>query len=220
MLEAIIAGCALGAVYALASGGLLMTYVSSGILNFAYAAIAFFVARFYYFLHSQHHWSTAPAALLSIFGAGPALGILLYVALFRFVRLSSPLIRIVVTIGLAVSIEPITLMLFGNLNIANPPGLASQPVKVYHLAGAPISLDQILVYACVVLVLGGVAAMLRWTDAGLLVRSVVDSTALASLSGIRPTGVAAGVWAVSTFSAMDLVCGSTASRRTKWRLPR
>ena len=52
MIEAIIAGCALGAVYALASGGLVITYVSSGILNFAYAAIAFFVARFYYFLNS------------------------------------------------------------------------------------------------------------------------------------------------------------------------
>jgi branched-chain amino acid transport system permease protein len=201
MIEAIIAGCALGAVYALASGGLVITYVSSGILNFAYAAIAFFVARFYYFLHVQHGWSVAPAAVLSILVAGPALGIVLWLALFRFIRLASPVIKIVVTIGLAVSIPPITLMLFGNIDISNPPGLAPQPVRVYRFLGAPISLDQILVYACVVLVLGSAAALLRWTNAGLLVRSVVDSDALASLSGVRPSRVAMGVWAVSTFSA-------------------
>ena len=201
MIEAIIAGCALGAVYALASGGLVITYVSSGILNFAYAAIAFFVARFYYFLNSQHHWPVAPAAALSILCAGPALGALLWLVLFRFIRLASPLVKIVVTIGLAVSIPPVTLMLFGNLDISNPPGLAPQPVRVYQFLGAPVSLDQILVYACVVLVLGGAAALLRWTNAGLLVRSVVDSDALASLSGVRPARVAVGVWAVSTFSA-------------------
>jgi branched-chain amino acid transport system permease protein len=201
MIEAIIAGCALGAVYALASGGLVITYVSSGILNFAYAAIAFFVARFYYFLNSQHHWPVAPAALLSILVAGPALGVLLWLVLFRFIRLASPLIKIVVTIGLAVSIPPITLMLFGNLDISNPPGLAPQPVRVYHFLGAPVSLDQILVYACVVVVLGGAAALLRWTHAGLLVRSVVDSDALASLSGVRPSRVAMSVWGMSTFSA-------------------
>jgi branched-chain amino acid transport system permease protein len=62
MIEAIIAGCALGAVYALASGGLVITYVSSGILNVAYPAIAFFVARFYYFLHLQPYWGIQPGA--------------------------------------------------------------------------------------------------------------------------------------------------------------
>ena len=122
MIEAIIAGCALGAVYALASGGLVVTYVSSGILNFAYAAIAFFVARFYYFLHMQHGWGIAPAAVVSVLCAGPALGVLLWYVLFRFIRLASPLIKIVVTIGLAVSIPPITLMLFGNLDIFEPAG--------------------------------------------------------------------------------------------------
>jgi len=201
MFEAIIAGCALGAVYALASGGLVITYVSSGILNFAYAAIAFFVARFYYFLHVQHQWSVAPAALVSVLCAGPALGILLWLVLFRFIRLASPLIKIVVTIGLAVAIPPVTLMLFGNLDISNPPGLAPQPVRVFQFLGTPISLDQILVYVCVVVVLGGAGALLRWTNAGLLIRSVVDSDALASLSGVRPSRVAMGVWAVSTFSA-------------------
>ena len=64
MIAAILAGCALGGVYALASSGLVITYVSSGILNFAYAALAYFVARFYYYLHVQHGWGLAVAAMV------------------------------------------------------------------------------------------------------------------------------------------------------------
>src|SRR6201997_2830404 len=101
MIAAILAGCALGGVYALASSGLVITYVSSGILNFAYAALAYFVARFYYFLHVQHGWGLAPAAIVSIVVTGPVLGVLLWAVLFRFLRLGSPLIKILVTGGLA-----------------------------------------------------------------------------------------------------------------------
>jgi branched-chain amino acid transport system permease protein len=36
-----------------ASAGLVITYTSSGILNFAFGALAFFIARFYYFLNTQ-----------------------------------------------------------------------------------------------------------------------------------------------------------------------
>jgi branched-chain amino acid transport system permease protein len=201
VIEAIVAGCALGAVYALVSGGLMITYRSSGVMNFAFAAIAYFVARFYYFLHVQHYWGIVPAAFVTLLGIGPAIGLLLWTTLFRFIRLASPLIKIVVTVGLAVAIPPIAILLFGNLDISNPPGLAPQPAHTYQFLGTPVSLDQIIIYAFAAVILGGGAAILRWTSAGLLVRSVVDSDALSSLSGIRPARVAGGVWVASTFVA-------------------
>ncbi len=59
MLQFVIAGLVLGGIYAIAAAGLVITYTSSGILNFAFGAIAFFIARFYYYLHTQrelgHH---------------------------------------------------------------------------------------------------------------------------------------------------------------------
>jgi branched-chain amino acid transport system permease protein len=201
MIQAILAGCALGGVYALASSGLVISYVSSGILNFAYAALAYFVARFYYFLHVQQRWGLAVAAIVSIVLAGPALGVLLWAVLFRFLRLASPVIKIVVTVGLSVCVVPINILLFGNQPIVSPPGLAPQPVPVFHVLGTDVTLDQVIVYACTVVVLAGGAAVLRWTDAGLLVRAVVDSEAMASLSGIRPAVVSVAVWSVSTFMA-------------------
>jgi branched-chain amino acid transport system permease protein len=201
MIAAILAGCALGGVYALASSGLVITYVSSGILNFAFAALAYFVARFYYYLHVQHGWGLAVSAIVSIVVTGPALGVLLWAVLFRFLRLASPVIKIVVTVGLSVCIGPIAILLFGNQPIVSPPGLAPQPVHVFHVLGTDVTLDQVIVYACAIVILAGGAAILRWTDAGLLVRAVVDSEAMASLSGVRPAAVAIGVWSVSTFMA-------------------
>ena len=199
MIQAVIAGLALGGVYALAASGIVITYVSSGILNFAYAALAFFVARFYYYLHVQQNWDSALAAVVSIVVVGPLLGVFLWAVLFRHLRLASPLIKIVVTVGLSVCVAPITILLFGNIPIVSPPGLAPQPVRVFHVLGTVVTLDQVIIYACTIIILAGGAAVLRWTQAGVIVRAVVDSDAMASLSGIRPGVVAVSVWAVSTF---------------------
>ena len=137
MLQFVIAGLVLGGIYAIASAGLVITYTSSGILNFAFGAIAYFIARFYYYLHTQENWSIVPAAVVSILIASPALGVLLYAVLFRHLRLSSPLIKVVATIGLLVAIPSLATLIFGNQAIQQAPGLAPEPVHVYQFLGRP-----------------------------------------------------------------------------------
>ena len=63
MLQFVIAGLVLGGIYAIASAGLVITYTSSGILNFAFGAMAFFIARLYYYLHTQQGWSIVAAGV-------------------------------------------------------------------------------------------------------------------------------------------------------------
>jgi branched-chain amino acid transport system permease protein len=201
MLQFVIAGLVLGGIYAIASAGLVITYTASGILNFAFGAIAFFIARFYYYLNTQHGWSILPSAVLSIGVAAPALGVLLYVVLFRHLRLSSPMIKVVATIGLLVAIPSLATLIFGNEAINAAPGLAPQPVAVYQFLGVPVTLDQVIVYICVAVTVVAGALILRYTDVGLKVRAMVDSPAMTDLSGTNPTAVSVGVWAVSTFFA-------------------
>src|ERR1700712_460615 len=98
MLQYVLAGVALGSIYAIAASALVVTYVSSGVLNFAFGSMAFVIARFYFWLNSQHHLSSIYAGLLSIMVLAPLLGVLLYAVLFRFVRGRSTLIKIVTTI--------------------------------------------------------------------------------------------------------------------------
>ncbi|MGH8995166.1 MAG: ABC transporter permease [Acidimicrobiales bacterium] len=196
-----IAGLVLGGIYAIASAGLVITYTSSGILNFSFGAIAYFIARFYYFLHTQEAWAILPAALVAIVIAGPALGVFLYAVLFRNLRLSSPLIKIVATIGLLVAIPSLATLIFGTQAIQQAPGLAPQPVAVYQFLGVPVTLDQIIVYGCVVFTVVAGALFLRYTEIGLKVRAMVDSPAMTNLSGTNPTAISVGVWAVSTLFA-------------------
>jgi branched-chain amino acid transport system permease protein len=201
MLQYVIAGLVLGGIYAIASAGLVITYTSSGILNFAFGAIAFFIARFYYYLHTQQNWSIVAAAIVSIVIAAPALGVLLYVVLFRHLRLSSPLIKVVATIGLLVAIPSLATLIFGNQAIQTAPGLAPEPVTVYQFFGVPVTLDQVIVYASVIVTVVAGALVLRYTEVGLKVRAMVDSPAMTDLSGTSPTAISIGVWAVSTFFA-------------------
>jgi branched-chain amino acid transport system permease protein len=201
VISFLIAGLVIGSIYALSATGVVMTYVSTGVLNLAFAALAFFIARFYYFLHVQHQWDLVPAAIVAIVVAAPLLGVFLYLVLFQFLRRSSTLIKLVATIGLSVALPPIAVMIFGNKTIIYAPGLAPTPVDVYHVGSVAITLDQVLAYACVAAVLTVGVVVLRFTEVGLRVRSMVDSEAMASLSGTSPVRVALGVWAFSIFLA-------------------
>jgi branched-chain amino acid transport system permease protein len=197
MFQYVIAGLVLGGIYAIAATGLVVTFLSAGILNLSFAAMAFTVARFYYYLNSQLNWGIAPSAILSIVVLGPALGIFFYFLLFRRLHQTSTLVKILVTLGLSVALPSLDTVIFGTQAIVTAPGLAPEPVHVYHWAGVPVTLDQVIVYCCVVVVVVLGVAVLRYTDVGLCVRAMVDSPAMTSISGTNPQRVSMWVWAVS-----------------------
>jgi len=197
----ILAGLVLGGIYAISAASIVVTYVSAGVLNFAFGAIAFFIARLYYYLVAQHGWPVYAAAIVAIAITGPLLGVALYFALFRFLAQAQAITKVVATIGLSVAIPAATELIFGNQAILTSPGLAPQPVRVFHVGGVAITLDQLITYCCVAAVLAIGTYVLRRTQVGLMVRATVDSKAMTSLSGTSPARIAVGVWAVGTFLA-------------------
>jgi branched-chain amino acid transport system permease protein len=197
MLQYVLAGLALGSIYAIASAGLVVTFVSAGVLNFAFGSMAYVVARFYYWLNSQHGLSTASAGLLSLLVFGPVMGVILYAVLFRFIRGRSTLVKLVATIGLSVALPPIVDMALGTQTITSAPGLAALSDKPFHLLGTTVTTDQVIIYGFLLFVLVAGTLVLRFTEVGLKVRAMVDSEAMTSLSGTHPGRVSLGVWAVS-----------------------
>lgn len=201
MIQFVIAGLVLGGIYAISAAGLVVTYLSAGVLNLSFGAIAYFVARLYYYLLVQQEWPIAWAALVALALCGPALGLLLYMTLFRYTRTATQLVKIVVTLGVSVVLPAAAELIFGVSTILHAPGLAPEPVHVYTVDGVPVTLNQIIVYATVLSILVVGFAVFRGTDIGLRVRAMVDSPALTSLQGTAPGSVAAGVWAASAFLA-------------------
>ena len=74
-------------------------------------------------------------------------------------------------------------------------------MAVYQVFGVAVTLDQVIVYACVLATVFFGVVVLRYTDVGLKVRAMVDSPAMTDLSGTNPTTISVGVWAVSTLFA-------------------
>ena len=197
MVQYVLAGLALGSIYAIASSGIVVTYASAGVLNFAFGSMAYFVARFYYWLNSQQGWSTTTSGLVSILVVAPLLGVILYAVLFRFIRGKSTLIKLVTTIGLSVALPAIADLTLGTQAISAAPGLALSSDPPFHVFGTPLTTNQVITYGFLLFIVVVGTVVMRYTDVGLRVRAVVDSEAMASLSGANPNRVAIGVWAVS-----------------------
>ena len=73
-LQYTLLGLILGGVYGIAASGLVLTYTTSGIFNFAHGAIAMLSAYMYWQFRVGWHWS-APLALFVVLGVfAPLLG--------------------------------------------------------------------------------------------------------------------------------------------------
>ena len=184
MLQYVIAGLVYGGIYAIAASGLVVTYQATGIFNFAFASLAYAIARFDHFLNTQHNWAIVPVALVAIVVTGPALGIALYFVLFKRLRLARPLIKVVATIGVSVAIPPAATLIFGNETILSAPGLApgaGAGLRCARRRRHPGTGHRVHAASSLIVVAG--VGVLRFTDVGLRVRAMVDSPAMTSLVG-------------------------------------
>lgn len=218
MLPYLVLGLAAGAVYALASLGVVLTYKTTGIFNFAYGGVAMFCAYAFWQLRDVWHltqWVAIPALVLVV---APAVGLVLE-ALFRPLAAASAEVQIVVTLGvLAFFINLVPLpALFG--------GAVHQLPTIFHPGGFEVAGTVVTWNAAgtllLTLLLGAVLwLLLRRTRFGTATRAVVDNRDLAGLVGISAGRVGQAAWVVSTlFAAIAGVLLSTQEGLVTYVLP-
>ena len=108
-LNLIISGSVTGAIYSIMASGLVLTYQTSGIFNFAHGAVAFTTAFVYYQLHTGQGIPIVPAAIISVLVFAPLLGLALDRILLRRLATAPVYARIVGTIGLLVALPNLAL---------------------------------------------------------------------------------------------------------------
>ena len=221
LLNLVISGAVSGAIYSVMASGLVLTYQSSGIFNFAHGAIAFVTAYLFFQLHAATAdgglgWPIVPSAIVAILVFAPLLGLLLDRILLRRLADAPVYARIVGTIGLLVAFPALVLWLVetvGNTVLElglptnapgfRPPGLGPVPSEVVWrpLSGVAINSDQLAVF----LAAGGAAlllwSVLRHTRIGLEMRAGVDGRVLAELRGVNAHKTSAVAWAMSMMLA-------------------
>jgi sulfate-transporting ATPase len=90
-------GLGLGALYALASQGLLVIYRGSGVLSFAHGAVGMVGAYVHWELKVKHGWPS-PLAWIAAVTACALIGVASHVLVMRQLKRASPLARIVATL--------------------------------------------------------------------------------------------------------------------------
>src|SRR5688572_3990647 len=96
----LIFGLQAASIYAVAASGLVVTYTTSGMFNFAHGAIGMLAAFSYWELHVNRDVPVPLALAIVLFVIGPALGILIERVIMRGLDGASTITRIVVSISL------------------------------------------------------------------------------------------------------------------------
>ena len=191
----LIVGVTTGAVYGLAGVGLVLTYKTSGIFNFAHGALATVAAFTFYEL-----WVTAGlpwglALALTLVG----LSLLLGLGLERFgARLSRvPLaLRVVATVGLILVVESCYYIIYGQTARLFPQFL---PAETFRVGGVNVGYDKVIIVGISMLVTGALYLLFRTTQLGRQMQAVVDDSRLLDLTGASSQAVRRWAWVAGCF---------------------
>ena len=198
-----IIGLAFGAIYAIASSGLVVTYATSGIFNFAHGAVGMFAAFLYWQFRWGWNWPAPIAIILVVVAICPVFGILLERFVIRGLRNTMEITKIVVPIALLLLLtggaswiwggtEPETMKrFFGNARIQ----IGSDESGIF------ISWHHIIVMIVAVALAALLFVILHLTRMGVTMRAVVDNPELTQLNGGRPNRASAASWAIGASMA-------------------
>ena len=190
-------GLGLGALYSLASQGLMVIYRGSGVLNFAHGAIGM-VGRLRRTGRCKvearpavRGWPGSPACC-----ACAVIGALTHLLVMRQLRRASPLARIVATLGVLIMLQRRAVLRYGaritSVDVRAARRRSSTPF------GITISVDRfILVGIAAALSVGAVGA-LPVHAFGLATTAVAENQRAASRSASRPTGSPRLNWALGS----------------------
>jgi branched-chain amino acid transport system permease protein len=194
-MNLLINGLITGAVFAIAASGLVVTYSTSGVFNFAHGALGMLCAYMYWELRVNRTWP-APLALgfvLLVFA--PLIGALLYRVVIRGLQETSEIVKLVVPISVLLAL----------IALANWVWKTDSPHSIQPFFGADHKVtvfgvvllwhDLTILFVAVALAIG-LRLLLYRTRVGVSMRAVVDDRPLLELNGARPDRVSLVSWMI------------------------
>ncbi|MBV9292311.1 MAG: ABC transporter permease [Frankiales bacterium] len=192
-----VVGLVAGCVYALIATGLVVTYNTTGIFNFAHGAIAMVGAYTYWQFTDAGGWGLNPVLSLVVilFVLAPLFGVVIERVLMRPLRGAPVDLTLVVTLGLL-------LFLVGVAQLRWDPSQTRN--LVYFFNGSGFRIGYVLVYwhdvvavAATVAIAIGLRFLFNQTRTGIAMRAVVDNADLLAMAGGQPVRVQQLSWALS-----------------------
>jgi branched-subunit amino acid ABC-type transport system permease component len=197
-----IPGVPYGCAYALFAVGLVLTYQTTGVFNFAFGAQAFASAFVFFVLVQNVGLPLWLAFLIAVVIGAPLLGLVFDRLLFRKISNTNTTGKVVTGIALLVGIPALLPVIFGGQTLYNPPTILFNQNTVYFtLSGYPVNGHDLSVVVVTAIALAVVLVVMRFTVLGLYMRAAVESRRLVQLEGVNAGGVVSVAWGVSSLLA-------------------
>jgi branched-subunit amino acid ABC-type transport system permease component len=193
-LPFILVGLTAGSVYGLAGTGLVLTYKTSGIFNFAHGTVAALMAFAFYDLRERHGLPWPLALVICVLVLAPLASLLLE-RMARRLADAPVAMKVVATVGLVVGIQQVIIIRYGASPIHTNPFL---PTRTFRVIGVNVGIDQVIVMAIALAGMVALAWLLVATRMGRSMEAVVDQPELLALTGASPVKVRRRAWLIGT----------------------
>ena len=194
-----ILGLSTAAIYAVAASGLVVTYTTSGIFNFAHGAFSMLAAFTYWQVHVEWGVPAIWSFLIVVFLAAPVFGAGIERVIMRGIEGAPEVVKIVVTVSLMVGLLGLALVLWpADQPHTVPPFFAGHSVE---FLGVVIGYQRLLTMGAAIAVALGLRIVLTKTRLGTAMRAVVDDRSLLELNGGRPGRTSGMAWALGAMLA-------------------
>jgi branched-chain amino acid transport system permease protein len=193
IVQVIVGGLLLGAVYALFSSGLTLVWGMMNVVNFAhgdFVMLGMYVAYLVYTLLGGGPLIGAPLAMLVL----ATVGVIVYFALIRHIMKGPMLAQILGTFGLALLLRYSVFWWFGANFLTLPENLVG---GTFDLGGIRIPASRLLAGIVALAVTFGLHLLLTRTSLGSKMLAVAEDSTAAQLMGIRPDTMQAIAWAIA-----------------------
>ncbi|HUY64277.1 MAG TPA: ABC transporter permease [Acidimicrobiales bacterium] len=193
----IIIGLFTGSIYGLAAMGVVLTYKTTGVFNFAYGGIAMVCGYAYWQFHDVWHltaWIAIPLLMLVV---APVIG-LVFEQLFRPLAGLSAEIPIVVSLAMLALLQAVAVLFWKGTSHGLQPVIPRSTFRFGHLY---VGYDQLGTLTCALAAAAFLWWLLRHTRFGTATRAVVDNRDLSAMIGVNGDNVRRTAWLISSMFA-------------------
>ena len=188
-------GLGVGALYALASQGLIVIYRGTGVLNFSLGATAIAGVFAQWELQTEYGWPFLASAVAGVAWAA-FLGVLTHWLIMKPLRRASSLVRVIATLGVLITVQAATIIRYGSQPRQVDSWLPTDRVSLWSDVSFTVDRLILLLIACASA--AGLWLLYRSSQFGLATEAVSESERAAAAIGLNPNWIAVGNWALGT----------------------
>ena len=198
LLNYVVAGLSIGAVYALMSIGVVVIYRISRVVNLAHGAMGIFATFVFHYELVGRLGLPVPVAFVAALGVGAALGVVVERALVGPVRKDGILATLVMTVGVLLVLTELTVQFWG----------PDQPVigsvfsdRTIRFAGTGVTVHQLGTAVFVAALGAALYVLLNRTRYGKAIEAIALDPGAARIVGLPVRRITTVTWAIGGASA-------------------